>query len=143
MYFKYLFLLILTITLTINLTSCSSFRYAKTEDLQESCTDAAKKKWAHYSSSCNMLKEISYKDYKHAVAAGNAWIKTHNLDYKQIQNIRRGNVWIGMPADAAKLAWGTPEIITKVQPSQRHEEWMYAGGHSLFIQRGKVAKIHN
>jgi hypothetical protein len=143
MYFKYLFLLIFTVIFVINLTSCASFHYAKTEDLQESCTDAAKRKWAHYSASCKTLKKLSYKDYKRAVAAGNAWIKTHNLNYKQIQNIRRGIVWLGMPAEAAELAWGTPKNVDTVQSFQRHERWVYRDGNSLLIHHGKVTKIHN
>jgi hypothetical protein len=143
MHLKFLFLLSFTMTVAINVSSCASLHYAKTEDLQESCTDAAKKKWAHYSASCKLLKELSYKDYKAAVATGNAWIKAHELDYKEIQNIRRGVVWIGMPADAAKLAWGAPSTVNKARQFRHHEEWTYADGNTLSIQQGKVIKIHN
>jgi hypothetical protein len=143
MYHKSLFLLILSISLIVSLTSCASFRYTKTEDLSDSCIDAAKVKMAHYAGSCELLREISYKDYKRAVTAGNAWIKAHDLDYKQIQNIRRGSVWVGMPADAAKLAWGAPRTVKKTQSFQHHEEWQYASGNSLLINDGKVTEIHN
>lgn len=140
---KFLFLLIYILSCPFDLSGCASFHYTKPDNLQASCTDAAKKKWAHYSTSCKMLKEISYKEHQRAITAGNDWIKSHNLNHQQIQNLRRGTVWIGMPADAAKLAWGLPKIVTKAHKLRHYEEWKYASGNSLFINDGKVTEIYN
>lgn len=143
MYRKLSVLLITLLSLVSTIIGCGSFHYIKAAELRPACVDAAKLKMAHYSGNCKLLEEISFAEYKKAIAEGEAWIETHDLNDNQIEQIRRGNVWIGMPAEAAKLAWGDPNVVNRGSLAQQREEWIYRGGNYLSIDQGRVSSIHN
>lgn len=143
MYKKLSLLLIVIVVTGSTLVGCGSFHYTKAADIRAACVDAAKLKMAHHSGNCKLLEEISFREHEKALAEGEAWIEAHNLNDSQIEQIRRGGVWIGMPAEAAKLAWGDPNVVNKGALSQQREEWIYKEGNYLSIDQGRVASIHN
>jgi hypothetical protein len=66
------------------------------------------------------------------------------------EQIRKGTVGLGMTAQQARLAWGTPSEINVLQPSEDgkpREEWIYTNFLNTYMEKrllfidGKVADI--
>ena len=124
------------------LNSCVSVDYLRAEQLRGPCVEAAKLKMVKRSGTCQLLEEISVDDYQQAVAEGDAWIEEVGLDDQQIIKIRQGMVWIGMPAEAARLSWGDPFYIRTITVTpEAQEEWVYARGRRLYVSNGKIIAI--
>jgi hypothetical protein len=139
---KSLSILIAIAVLGGGLNSCVSIDYLRPEQLRGPCVEAAKLKIVKRSGTCQLLEEVSIRDYQQAVAEGHAWIEEVGLNDQQIIKIRQGMVWIGMPAEAARLAWGDPFYIrTLTDTPEAREEWIYSRGKRLYVSNGKVTAI--
>ena len=139
---KSLLTFIIVTVLGSGLNSCVSVDYLRAEQLRGPCVEAAKLKMVKRSGTCRLLEEISIDDYRQAVAEGHAWIEDVGLDDQQIVKIRQGMVWIGMPAEAARLSWGDPFYVrTLTDVPEFQEEWVYSRGRRLYVSNGKIIAI--
>jgi len=124
------------------LNSCTSGGYLRAEALQGSCVEAAKLNIEKRSGVCRLLEELSYHHYRQAVAEGQAWMTANGLDDQQIIKIRQGKVWLGMPKEAARLAWGDPFYIqTLTGETEPQEQWVYARGKRLYMTNGEIVAV--
>lgn len=138
----FLTLVISTVLGSSGLNSCVSVDYLRPEQLRGPCIEAAKLKMEKHSATCRLLEEISISDYQQAVTEGNAWIEEVGLEDQQIIKIQRGEVWIGMPAEAARLSWGDPFYVrTLTDTPEPQEQWVYARGRRLYVSNGQITAI--
>jgi hypothetical protein len=56
--------------------------------------------------------------------------------------VREKRLVANMPADAVRMAWGSPErIVRSLEGTSKNEEWVYAGGRrKAFLSDGRLAR---
>ncbi len=134
-------LMIILAISTAWLSGCTSFYYLRHDMLKEPCIRAAKIKMTNESAACQLLSEVSLREYEQAIAEADAWIEANRLTDAEIQKLQQGDVWVGMLAAAAELAWGPPQRVEKAANTQGEEQWFYEGSRRLTVQKDKVFAI--
>ena len=134
-------LMIVTAIGTLWLSACTSFYYLRHDMLREECIRAAKLKMTDESAACQLLSEVSFREYEQAIAEADAWIEANHLSDAEMQRLQQGDVWVGMPAAVAEVAWGPPQRVEKAVNHKGEEQWFYEGKKRLTVQKNKVSAI--
>lgn len=134
-------LMIVTAIGTFWLSGCTSFYYLRHDMLREECIRAAKLKMTDESAACQLLGEVSFREYEQAIAEADAWIEANQLSDAEMQRLQQGDVWVGMPAAVAEVVWGPPQRVEKAANAKGEEQWFYEGNKQLTLQKNKVSAI--
>lgn len=122
------------------LYGCTSFYYLRHDMLKTQCVRAAKLQMTDESAACQLLSEVSLWEYEQAIDEADAWIEANQLSDAQLQRLQQGDVWAGLPAVVAEVAWGPPQRVEKAE-NTGEEQWFYEGERRLTVQQNKVTAV--